>query len=49
MGQKARVLNAKYLRKLFEENHDKYLELLSRPMRLNNKNNKSFFIKTSPI
>ena len=41
MGQKARVLNAKYLKKLFEENHDKYLELLSRPMRLNNKNNKN--------
>ena len=38
MGQKARVLNAKYLRKFFAENHDKYLELLSRPMRL--KNNK---------
>ena len=41
MGQKARVLNARYLKKLFEENHDKYLELLSRPMRLNNKNNKN--------
>ena len=36
MGQKARVLNAKYLKKLFEEKHDKYMELLSRPMRLKN-------------
>jgi hypothetical protein len=36
MTQKARVLNAKYLKKLYAENHDKYLELLSRPMRLKN-------------
>lgn len=36
MTQKARVLNAKYLQKLYTENHDKYLELLSRPMRLRN-------------
>ena len=36
MTQKARVLNAKYLKKLYSENHDKYLELLSRPMRLKN-------------
>ena len=33
MGQKARVLNAKYLKKLFEEKHDKYLELLSREIK----------------
>lgn len=36
MTQKARVLNAKYLQKLYAEKHDKYLELLSRPMRLRN-------------
>ena len=41
MRQKARVLNAKYLKKLFEEKHDKYLELLSRPMRLKNSKKKS--------
>ena len=48
MGQKARVLNAKYLRKLFAENHDKYMELLSRPMRLKNnkKMNRTMNFKT---
>jgi hypothetical protein len=38
MTQKPRVLNTKYLKKLYEEKHDKYLELLLRPMKL--KNNK---------
>ena len=48
MTQKARVLNAKYLRKLFAENHDKYMELLSRPMRLKNnkKMNRTMNFKT---
>ena len=42
MTQKARILNAKLLRKIYEENHDKYLELLLRPMKLkiNKKNEK---------
>lgn len=42
MTQKPRVLNTKYLEKLFEEKHDKYLELLSRPMRLRNQKKLKF-------
>ena len=34
MEKKARVLNEKYLNKLYTENHDKYLELLLRPMKI---------------
>ena len=36
MTQKPRVLNTKYLEKLYKEKHDKYLEILSRPMKLKN-------------
>ena len=28
MTQKAKILNAKYLRELYAKNHDKYLEIL---------------------
>ena len=42
MTQKARVLNANYLKKLYEENHDKYLELLLRPMKIRNNKNISY-------
>jgi len=34
MEKNARVLNEKYLNKLYTENHDKYLELLLRPMKI---------------
>ena len=34
MTQKAHVLNAKYLNKLYTEKHDKYLELLLRPNKI---------------
>ena len=41
MTQKARILNAKMLKKIYGENHDKYLQLLLRPMKLKlNKKNK---------
>ena len=40
MTQKAKILNAKYLRELYAKNHDKYLEILSRPTMLRNKKNK---------
>ena len=50
MEQKARVLNAKYLNKLYTENHDKYLELLLRPMKIRankmKKNQKSYNFRT---
>ena len=50
MEQKARVLNAKYLNKLYKENHDKYLELLLRPMKIRankmKKNQKSYNFRT---
>ena len=49
MAQKAHVLNAKYLKKLYEEKHDKYLEILMRPMKLRNnkklKNERTFNIR----
>ena len=48
--EKARVLNAKYLNKLYKENHDKYLELLLRPMKIRankmKKNQKSYNFRT---
>ena len=50
MNQKAHVLNAKYLNKLYSENHDKYLELLLRPTKVKikrkQKNEKYFNFKT---
>ena len=50
MNQKAHVLNVKYLNKLYSENHDKYLELLLRPMKIRankmKKNQKSYNFRT---
>lgn len=49
-NQKPKILKAEYLKKMFIQNHDKYLELLLRPMKIRankmKKNQKSYNFRT---